>query len=445
MCSAVEPVVIGHQTGQKPGFAPVERSRFKRQLVEHRSRVGGADDAHRRLVSQVGPHRYTGEAVSHRVVHAFVLADMGVEVERPCTEPVPRMADSRMLQIRHQFRQARVQPAAHGVEIISHGTGETAKQYARTVRRAAQSIDVVVVVVERSRPGQNSVQHLGLERLGRDNEPPEGHDAALEPRHLAAGVAVGRHQHIACIHVPAWGVNAKSGSVARHAGHRCGGVYDDSRLLRPLQQPKLISARVEPTQIGDQRAAAIDIRADLGVLLAARDERRLVCKVLLAQLYLFAHGLVVGGAECAHEAAALGEVAGDVLLLDEIGDVIVGRLHLLVDRDRALGPVSLEQSAESVLEGLSHIAEIAGTRPVARHVLLEDHGFPAGPCQRQGGRKARIAGTDHRDVDALRQSRFVHAGEPEDCLMNLNRCPVCRALAERFYEEGAAVVIGDVL
>src|SRR5262245_11934190 len=78
--SAVLPVEIFHIERYEPGIAAVPEGVPKRQLIEGGGATFVAHQLECSLTAHPGPHGYAGEAIAHRVVHAVMPADMGIDV-----------------------------------------------------------------------------------------------------------------------------------------------------------------------------------------------------------------------------------------------------------------------------------------------------------------------------------------------------------------------------
>jgi hypothetical protein len=172
------------------------------------------------------------------------------------------------------------------------------------------------------------------------------------------------------------------------------------------------------------------------MLLGLGHHFELLAQVLTAELELGRHGLVVGRRQRPHEAAATHQVAGDLLLLDEVGDVVVGGARLAMDGDGARQSLFGHDLPKAVLEGLADEAAVAGAGAMARVAGLDHGHLAAAAGQRQGRREAGEARAHHRHVDLVGQGLELELG-PRRGL------PPVGLLLEAGREDGVVDVHGE--
>jgi hypothetical protein len=85
---------------------------------------------------------------------------------------------------------------------------------------------------------------------------------------------------------------------------------------------------MQQAMVRDDTAAMEQVRADLAMLVAARDHHVLVAEMAMLELEVAGHRLVVAGRVRAHEAAAPDQMAIDALALDKIDDEVEGTTNL---------------------------------------------------------------------------------------------------------------------
>src|SRR5262249_46499394 len=97
----------------------------------------------------------------------------------------------------------------------------------------------------------------------------------------------------------------------------------------------------------------------------ARQHLEGLAEMALAQLVLTRHVLILPGRQGADEAAAMDELAGDLLLLDQREDPVEGGAHIAIDADGPLETVPFDQLAEAMLERAADMGGVARTRALA--------------------------------------------------------------------------------
>src|SRR5215468_10348614 len=150
----------------------------------------------------------------------------------------------------------------------------------------------------------------------------------------------------------------------------------DAGAERAVEQAQVIEAGMEGAVIGDDRAAAVVVGAELAPLVGGGQHFEGLTEMTLAQRVFARHGLVLSRRARADEAAAMDELAGDLLLLDEREDPVEGGAHVAVDADGALETVPLHDLAEAVLQRAADIAGVARAGALAGVTGVE-HGDAA--------------------------------------------------------------------
>src|SRR5690606_8832347 len=147
--------------------------------------------------------------------------------------------------------------------------------------------------------------------------------------------------------------NRESGAISLGAEH-FGTVGDDGAgAFHPVQQALVIEARMQAGITMDDAAAVVIVGAELAVLLRLRHHVALMAELAAQHLEPAGFLLVLARPVCAGEAAAAGEVAGDLLRLHQLLDI--------VDAGAALAPeVECPSLAEDRLGG--GITQLVGHR-----------------------------------------------------------------------------------
>ena len=217
-----------------------------------------------------------------------MAAEMRIHVERPGAAPGPNIVDavsasagkirtSRALSrsaIAGRSARAPVSPP-NRMRRGSSGarrTKSTLKFQSTNVRPPGRSFAA-------SSSGNGSVAIIAIER----DHP------AVEPGHQPAGIAIGGDEHVARQHRAMLGRDLEAAAVAGDGGDRRLSTYIRSGALRPLEQALMIEPGMKPAMIGDDGAAEIARRVDLGSLRVAAEHRELLAEMRLAQLELPRH------------------------------------------------------------------------------------------------------------------------------------------------------------
>ena len=164
----------------------------------------------------------------------------------------------------------------------------------------------------------------------------------------------------------------------------------------------MVEAGVKGAETRDDRAAVETVGAEFAVLCLFRHHFAVVGKIEPPELQFPRHGFVVGRRVGRHIAAADREMAVDLFALDQAGHAVERGLHLAVYRYRVVGATALEQTGETVLEGLSEKTGIAGTCTEPGGAGLQHHHVTAGSGERERAGKPREPRTDDGDVGLFR-------------------------------------------
>ena len=140
---------------------------------------------------------------------------------------------------------------------------------------------------------------------------------------------------------------------------------------------------------GRRHHLAVDLEAGLGHLLEVALQHRVLARRL-------------GG----DEAPAIAEVAGDLLLLDQLDDEVVRGNRLVRQHLGALRPELRHERAELGPQRAPDIAGIARARAVADLLGVEHEGVAPAARQRQRRREPDVARADDHDVGRGGQRRL---------------------------------------
>ena len=160
------------------------------------------------------------------------------------------------------------------------------------------------------------------------------------------------------------------------------------------------------------RAAPEPFRADLAALLRVGDHLERLAEEPLLELEIAGERLVLLRGRGGDEPPAPGEVAGDLLVLDQLRHVVPGRAQLAVDGDRLRLAEGVDELPEPVLAHLADEARVARARAEPRDVRFEHRHVTAAARQRERARQARVAGADdgHVGFGGQRRGRFIGTG-----------------------------------
>jgi hypothetical protein len=210
-----------------------------------------------------------------------------------------------------------------------------------------------------ARTREDALDAVARQRLGRHHVAVERHEPAAQPGHSLVDVAVGGHQNIARRHSATVAVHGEAVALAADGGHGRARMDLDAGAQRALEQAQVIEAGVERAMIGNDGAAAVIVGAELAPLTGARQHLEGFAEMAFAQCIFARHALMLPGRQRANEAAAMNELAGDLLLLDQREDPVEGGAHVAIDGGGAFETVPLDQLAEAVLQRAADIAGIA--------------------------------------------------------------------------------------
>ena len=116
---------------------------------------------------------------------------------------------------------------------------------------------------------------------------------------------------------------------------------------------------MDAAQRRQDRAASEPFRADFATLLRVGDHLERLAEEPLLELQVAGEGFVLPGGRSRDEPPAPGEMAGDLLVLDQLRHVVPGRAQLAVDGDRLQLAQGVDELPEPVLAHLADEARVA--------------------------------------------------------------------------------------
>ena len=173
-----------------------------------------------------------------------------------------------------------------------------------------------------------------------------------------------------------------------------------------LEKAQVILPRIERGEIGDERAAVIELAADLPVLCRARHHLELVAEVLPPRRELARELVILPSRVGGNVAAADLEGAIDRLRADGIANRIIGGPQLAIDCYGRFHAAALDEREQAPLKRAADVARVSRRGAVAGDLGLEhEHAAPGG---REHARRieAGDAGADDGDIHAPRKCRI---------------------------------------
>ena len=319
--------------------------------------------------------------------------------------PVPAMADLHAFERGHDVHHGIAQGACLAFEVRRRLGAEAAEEDPRAVLVGPKPARRIAVLEHRARARRDVLDPIPGQRLGRDHEGVHRHHAAPQPLRGLGRVAVGRHDHVPRPHRAARCRDAEAAAVALDGLHRA--VANDLGAVArgPLQQARMVEARV------DGAVAAQDLAAVVAPFAVGRGHRLGLDHLRIHRDPVFAHhGEVVREAvenalgRRRDEAPGVTLEAGDLLLLDQGGRIVMGGDRRAANLSRALPPELRHHLAVLVPDLAAEIAGIARAGAVPCGLGIEHHRPPP--------RRASVSAAERPTFPAPTITTSASAGGP---------------------------------
>ena len=402
---AVAPAVPGNDRRQEPWRSGVKRPGRKRQIVERRLPLIPPEHPLAHAHPEIASHQYPRAAIAHGIMNALMYAGMGKFVEAVGDRSQPGARDLGLGKLGEQTAHVGVQARAADLRIGLTGRHAATEQDTRPIRRGPVIIDHAAGVACDPIRREQLVNKRWWQGFGCDDVAADGDDPAAQPGCQIGRIAVGRDDDgvradhaFRCLDAEPGTVALEGKSLTMRNDRNAGGEHG-------VQQPTVIFCRVQGGMIGEDDAAMIGVRAELGALLASRHGEDLR-PLLLGELLGLAHQKVImpgrmGGVKTAGTA----EIAIDLFARDEILYPVEGRDAFAPDRPGALQAETPCQLFRRWLDAGADLPTVARAASGARIARLADDDARAASSDLEGRVQSGVAGADHQNIGRRRQGR----------------------------------------
>jgi hypothetical protein len=342
-------------------------------------------------------------AVAHRVVDPVALSGPRQTIESHVDHPAPAVVDADLRKLGKHLTQIALQdPAALDVRVrVGDGESRPAAEQQPVVRRDAEVVHKVLCVRRHPPTRQDPVEDINVQRLRDDNEGAYRHDAASKPAERADPRNPARDEHL--IRVQASSRRDDLMPAAwRPSQPRDRGVLVD---LRPPSNRSFRQAGHEPTHMHPgallkDHPAEIALRAQLGRQVGGRDDAGLRIGFCGENLLRSAELGEMLGLRRQLELAGAREAAVDALFADQPLHEIHAGVEAMVEPGRTLAPQLCRHGGIVLGKAVVAHAAVAAGRGVPDGLGFEEHDARTLLGERERGRTAGQAATDHRYVAA---------------------------------------------